>query len=179
MATEHPSKLFGTAGRAFHLLENEGVDTQNFLQRIIDDPDFRGHIVELHRVPNDIWHRLDLLRLQTLFDGLFGPDERRVSVGQLPPRVQGRWDDMPSIQKFHFLTKGLSHRDIDIFCMRTGLYKTADFRRRTPASKIAVQYDLTTYRVKSIRDSVMTHIRHTGRELISGTKKLPAPSRQA
>lgn len=48
MTTEHPSnpsKLFGTAGRAFRVLENEGIDIQDFLQLLIDYPVFRSDVV--------------------------------------------------------------------------------------------------------------------------------------
>lgn len=48
-ATEYPSAMFGTAGRAFHDLENEGVNTRRFLQLIIDHPDFRQLIVDAYR----------------------------------------------------------------------------------------------------------------------------------
>ncbi len=46
-ATEHLSKLFGMAGRAFRLLEVDGVSVIDFLQRLIDDPPFRAEIVKL------------------------------------------------------------------------------------------------------------------------------------
>lgn len=45
--TDHPSKLFITAGGAFVALENGGVNVRKFLQRIIDEPDFRDKVVEL------------------------------------------------------------------------------------------------------------------------------------
>lgn len=46
-ATEHPSATFGTAARAFRLLENLGINILAFLQRIIDDPKFRRELAEL------------------------------------------------------------------------------------------------------------------------------------
>ena len=44
--------MFGTAGRAFDLLEREGVATLELLQLVIDKPDFRSQIVKAWQQAN-------------------------------------------------------------------------------------------------------------------------------
>lgn len=75
-STDHPSKLFITAGAAFQTLETSGVDVRSFLQRIIDDPEFRRNVAMLtvhpaHEVLN-LPDEPNSLGMERLFLALLG-----------------------------------------------------------------------------------------------------------
>lgn len=95
--TDHPSKIFGTIGRAFYCLEEEGVGYESFLQRIIDDPAFRRTVAEAYKTPR----LLELLRtpqmhgITQLLQAMFGSD--------LLPETRARY--LMSSNYFHLLRR--------------------------------------------------------------------------
>ena len=169
MSTDHPSKLFGTAGRAFHGLENQGVNTHAFLQRLIDDPDFRDKIVAVIAntdAYSNIWDRIASYRIQMLTYELLGPDYQYSAVGD----IQLWWNKLSLINQFRFLTEGLSDRDIDIYCQINGMYRVDGGEPCTPQSEVAEQYGLPVSFIKTIAEYAQLHIKANGVQLQQGRK---------
>lgn len=176
MATEHPSypsKLFGTTGRAFRVLENEGIDTMAFLQRLIDDPTFRTRIAEWFNASANFAPRAYSLKaIKNLEDLLFGNGVYpHPEVGVLPLEVQRKWDELDLVEKFSFLTDGLSDRDVDIYCQRrVAMYVPEDMggKKRSSLAEVAHQYSINQRQVQSIVESVKLYIVDRARGLRSG-----------
>jgi hypothetical protein len=155
--TEHPSRLFGTAGRALSLLEEEGVSTRGFLQLIIDKPEFRAQIIKawrqmnptvLHGIPDEP-QNLDLLLKHVFGIRVITEEEVRADhkryLSDWPDRLQEMLNDNEenvaelerlmefynSHENFVCLFDGLDERSISIVVMMYGL---ADGKSRTRKS---------------------------------------------
>lgn len=153
-ATEHPSAMFGTAGRAFHVLEKDDVDVLAFLQRIIDDVDFRSQLAALvnkaseFQLPETLHQeRLERLILHACFN------HTRV---QLPDK-----DDHMLIKRFAnregliLLLDGIPVRSAQMLVLHYGL----DGNKQWALEEVAKKYSITRERVRQIETRTIQTMR--------------------
>lgn len=142
-------KLSGIAEQASKMLEDDGVNTQDILQRIVDDGDFRARIVRLWFSPEPVsgfdWDSLNLSRVKNYIESFF----------HLDPQIL---PELTTLQKFRLLAHGLTNRDLDIFCARAGIYKVDFGKSRTSIEDLATRHGISRNGVKNIAERTAIHI---------------------
>lgn len=144
-ATEHPSVMFGTAGRAFHVLEKDSVDVLAFLQRIIDNVEFRSQLTAMVNKASEFQlpETLHQDRVERLIMHA-GCKESRVELldeedRQLIERFANR-------EGLTLLLDGLPVRSAQMIMLRYGL----DGREQWTQNQVAAKYSITRERARQI-----------------------------
>lgn len=124
-ATEHPSVMFGTAGRAFHVLENEGVNVIGFLQEIINNPKVRQRLVEIARPVTlfTISDQLVMADIEKFVRSTFGDYRADDSEGQQELRGLCVYYSQPD--NLRWLLRTISPRIVSMLVMYYGLDDSA------------------------------------------------------
>lgn len=121
-ATEHPSVMFGTAGRAFRSLEEEGVDVLELLQRIIDNIEFREAVVKIASPINyfTVAETVNNANLLEFLDNLF---KSRRYVDFSLPEVLHQYSKPGALRELFTV---LSPREASVLVMLYGLDDSAE-----------------------------------------------------